>query len=203
MKKSLFSSLSFLKIPFALMIVLVVGAFTLQTANLTFGNPNKGTWHGTVVYAPPVSGFDQIQNKNVLGDTTNKRIEVNLSAQRVYAFEGGSTVREFVVSTGKWGATPTGDFTIQRKVSSQTMKGGNAAIGTYYYLPGVQYVQYFGNSQIPWSRGFSFHGTYWHNNFGHPMSHGCINMITADAQWLYDWAPMGVPVKIYGVTPNS
>ena len=78
------------------------------------------------------------------------------------------------------------------------MSGGNRAIGTYYYLPGVPWVQFFGNAQIPWSRGYSFHGTYWHNNFGHPMSHGCINMKTPDAKWLYDWAPMGTPVNIYG-----
>jgi len=179
----------------------VVGFSVSQLVNSPFPkNPEIGEFHGKIVYAPLE---DDSLVSNVLGDTTDKRIEVNLSAQRVYAFQGGSKVNEFVVSTGKWGLTPTGDFTIQRKVRSQAMSGGNRAIGTYYYLPGVPFVQFFGNSQIPWSRGYSFHGTYWHSNFGHPMSHGCINMKTPDAQWLYDWAPMGTPVKIYGATPNS
>jgi len=159
-------------------------------------DPLKGEFHGKTVYAPLLS--KESADQNVLGDSSGKRIEINLSAQRVLAFEGNNKVNEFVVSTGLWGRTPTGSFTIQRKVPSTTMSGGNRAIGTYYYLPGVPWVQFFGNAQIPWSRGYSFHGTYWHNNFGHPMSHGCINMKTPDAKWLYDWAPMGTPVNIYG-----
>ncbi|MEZ4726872.1 MAG: L,D-transpeptidase [Caldilineaceae bacterium] len=59
------------------------------------------------------------------------------------------------------------------------MYGGVGA--NYYYLPGVKWVQYF-------YQEYSFHGTYWHNNFGRPMSHGCLNMTNADAKWLFDWA---------------
>ena len=184
------------------LFVLLVGVLSYQTITTSIQNsPLKGEFHGKIVYAPPLdqqSMPSSEKNINILGDTAGKRIEINLSSQRVLAFEGGTKVNEFVVSTGLWGRTPTGSFTIQRKVSSTTMSGGNRAIGTYYYLPGVPWVQFFGNAQIPWSRGFSFHGTYWHNNFGHPMSHGCINMKTPDAKWLYDWAPMGTPVSIYG-----
>jgi len=186
--------------------VLILGVLTIKTGvSLLSLYALKGEFHGNIVYAPLTSfgNLSNQQSQKVLGDTTDKRIEVNLSAQRVLAFEGGNKVNEFVVSTGLWGRTPTGTFTIQRKVPSQTMAGGNRAIGTYYYLPGVPWVQFFGNSQVPWSRGFSFHGTYWHNNFGHPMSHGCVNMKTPDAQWLYDWAPMGTSVNIYGNTPAS
>ena len=68
------------------------------------------------------------------------------------------------------------------------MQGGNKDLGTYYYLPNVPYVMFFYNNEIVKMRGFSFHGTYWHNNFGHPMSHGCINMKTEDAKKLYEWA---------------
>lgn len=155
----------------------------------------------------------------VLGEHTgNKRIEVDLSSQRVYAYEGNNRVYAFVVSTGKWGATPTGSFTIQYKTRAQKMSGGSRALNTYYYLPNVPYVQFFGNSQIPWSRGFSFHGTYWHSNFGNPMSHGCINMRTEDAEKLYYWTTpalgdkrtikatadnSGTPVVIYGKTPGT
>jgi len=96
-------------------------------------------------------------------------------------YEGITPVRAFIVSTGL-PATPTvqGKFRIGLKVRSQTMTGGSPEYG-YYNLPNVQWVQYF-------YEGYSFHGTYWHNNFGRPMSHGCINMTNADAKWLFDWA---------------
>lgn len=156
----------------------------------------------------------------VLGqsDGGNKRIEVDLSTQKVYAFEGDNKVMEFLVSTGKWGRTPTGTFTIAYKTRAQKMSGGSKALNTYYYLPNVPYVQFFGNSEIPWSRGFSFHGTYWHDNFGTPQSHGCVNMKTADAEKLYYWTnpPLGdnrivkasndnpgTIVHIYGKTPGT
>ena len=51
----------------------------------------------------------------------------------------------------------------------------------YYNLPNVKWVQYF-------YADYAFHGTYWHNDFGRPKSHGCINMTNADAKWLFDWA---------------
>lgn len=127
----------------------------------------------------------------VLGDETpgqDKRIEVDLANQRVYAYSGSKKIFDFVVSTGKWGRTPTGEFTIWAKVKSQKMSGGNPAIGTYYYLPNVPYVMFFSNDDVPKSRGFSFHGAYWHDNFGYPMSHGCVNMKISDAQHLYNWA---------------
>jgi lipoprotein-anchoring transpeptidase ErfK/SrfK len=188
------------------LFILVVAVLSYKTIETTLTrNALRGEFHGKIVWAPlDTFGNDGMPKyQNVLGDTAGKRIEVNLASQSVLAFEGSNKVNEFVVSTGLWGRTPTGSFTIQRKVASQTMAGGNRALGTYYYLPGVPWVQFFGNAQIPWSRGFSFHGTYWHNNFGHPMSHGCINMKTPDAKWLYDWAPMGTPVQIYGNTPAS
>jgi lipoprotein-anchoring transpeptidase ErfK/SrfK len=156
----------------------------------------------------------------VLGDTDaiNKHIEVDLSTQKVYALEGDTKVMEFLVSTGKWGKTPTGHFRIAYKTLAQKMSGGSKALGTYYYLPNVQFVQFFGNDEIPWSKGFSFHEAYWHNNFGTPMSHGCINMRKEDAEKLFYWTtPImnnertvkasseneGTPVFIYGETPAS
>lgn len=184
-------------------VVILTLLLSYQTGKTIQDNqPKEGEFHGEKFLAPFVK---PVENADVLGDNIdpNKRIEVNLSTQHVYAFDGNTQVFDFIVSTGKWGATPTGEFTIQRKVRSQTMSGGNKSIGTYYYLPNVEWVQFFGNKQIPWSRGFSFHGTYWHNNFGHPMSHGCINMKTPEAQALFNWAPMGTRVIIYGTTPNS
>jgi lipoprotein-anchoring transpeptidase ErfK/SrfK len=178
-------------------------------------------FHGSMVTPPPLATLMTL--RKVLGITTpdtSKRIEVDLTHQRVYAIEGDSIVHQFVVSTGKWGWTPTGEFTIWTKVRSQLMKGGSRELGTYYYLPNVPYVMFFYNQEIEKMRGFSFHGTYWHENFGHPMSHGCVNMKTEDAKTLYEWAtPLitndkawstpatlenpGTKVIIYGKTPNS
>lgn len=156
---------------------------------------------------------------SILGETSGgKRIEVDLTNQRVYAFEGGTKVYDFLISSGKWGKTPTGVFEIRNKFLFTKMSGGSKALHTYYYLPNVPFVMFFGNSQIPASRGFSLHGTYWHSNFGHPMSHGCVNMKTEDAKVLYYWAnPQlgdkksvaaskdnpGTKVIIYGTTPKS
>ena len=155
---------------------------------------------------------------NVLGESTsNKRIEIDLTNQRLYAYEGDKKVFDFLVSTGKWGKTPTGTFDIWIKLRYTKMEGGNKDWGTYYYLPNVPYVMFFYNSQIPKWRGFGIHGTYWHSNFGHPMSHGCINMKTEEVEKLYYWANPpstkyttyasntnpGTKVVIYGEAPNE
>jgi lipoprotein-anchoring transpeptidase ErfK/SrfK len=109
-----------------------------------------------------------------------KWIRVDLSEQLVVAYERDQPVRAFVVSSGLPGTpTVTGTFRIITKVKEQVMYGGTGS--NYYYLPGVKWVQYFYSD-------YSFHGTYWHNNFGQPMSHGCLNMTNADAKWLFDWA---------------
>jgi lipoprotein-anchoring transpeptidase ErfK/SrfK len=113
-----------------------------------------------------------------------KQIVISLSQQQTYAYENGELVRQFVVSTGLPG-TPTvkGNFAIYVKYASQTMSGPG------YNLPGVPWVMYF-------YRSYALHGTYWHNNFGQPMSHGCVNMRTPEAEWLYNWAPIGTPVRV-------
>ena len=134
----------------------------------------------------------------VLGESVGaKRIEVNLQLQHVYAYDGSSKLFDFVVSTGKWAPTPKGTFTIERKIRAQKMSGGSREKNTYYYLPNVPWVMFYGNSQIPWYRGYSFHGAYWYNNFGQPMSHGCVNMKIPEAEQLFNWAPVGTPVIIY------
>lgn len=153
-------------------------------------NTAQAIFHNMPVTAPKLATLTQITR--ILGITTypaaNKRIEVDLTHQKVYAYEDNIKVYEFTVSTGKWGRTPTGEFTVWVKVKSQLMSGGKKELGTYYYLPNVPWVMFFSNDDIAKMRGFSFHGTYWHDNFGHPMSHGCINMKTDEAKILYDWA---------------
>ncbi len=116
--------------------------------------------------------------------TTGKQIVVNLTEQRVYAYENGELIRSTLVSTGLWGTpTVTGDYRIYWKLTSQTMSGPG------YYLPGVPWVMYF-------YQGYALHGTYWHNNFGQPMSHGCVNLPTDEAAWFFRWAEVGTPVHV-------
>ncbi len=112
-------------------------------------------------------------------------IDVNLSEQMVYAYEGHTIVASFLVSTGVPAfPTVTGQYHIYIKLVSTLMTGQG------YYLPNVPYTMYF-------YKGYGFHGTYWHNNFGHPMSHGCVNMYTPDAEWLFYWASEGTLVNIH------
>jgi lipoprotein-anchoring transpeptidase ErfK/SrfK len=119
--------------------------------------------------------------------STERWIDVDLSEQRVVAYAGTVPVRSFIVSTGLPGTpTVTGTFRIWAKTTIQDMSGGNRAAGDYYYLKDVQWVQYF-------YEDYAFHGTYWHNNFGRPMSRGCVNMTNDDAKWLFDWASPAQP----------
>jgi len=116
---------------------------------------------------------------------SGKWIEVDLSQQRLYAHEGQRTVLTAAVSTGiARYPTPTGRFRIYVKYRATRMTGPG------YDLPNVPWTMYF-------YRSYGVHGTYWHNNFGHPMSHGCVNMKTSEAKWLYQWAPVGTLVVIH------
>ena len=111
-----------------------------------------------------------------------KWIEVSLDDQMLYAWEGGRLANQFLISSGiDDNPTVTGLFRIWARTASQTMDGGDRAAGDYYNLPNVPWVQYF-------YHGYAFHGAYWHNNFGTPMSHGCVNLTIEDAQWLFNWA---------------
>jgi len=115
-------------------------------------------------------------------DIDERWIRVDLSEQTAVAYEGARAIRGFIISSGlPRTPTVTGSFRIRAKVRSQTMTGGDPALGNYYNLANVEWVQYF-------HADYGFHGTYWHQKFGQPMSHGCINMTNADAKWLFDWA---------------
>lgn len=111
-------------------------------------------------------------------------IDVNLTNQTVTAYDHDSAAATFFVSTGKM-LTPTitGQFKIYRKFPVADMYGPD------FYLPNIPYVMYF-------FRGFALHGTYWHNEFGRPASHGCVNLTVADAEWLFNFASIGTVVNI-------
>jgi len=164
-----------------------------------------GIYNNKPIIVPNIY-LSQDENVNpVLGVKTSrgeKHIYVNLSTQTLSAYEGKNLILQTPVSTGLWGKTPTGEFTIWTKFRSTRMSGGSGA--DYYDLPNIPYVMFFYGDNAPASSGFSLHGTYWHNNFGHTMSHGCVNMKTTDAGKIFEWADApangnkGTKITIYG-----
>ena len=112
-------------------------------------------------------------------------LEVDLSQQMVYAYEGSTLLNSFLVSTGtSEHPTVTGTYKIYAMYPSYTMRGPG------YYLPDVPYSMFF-------YKGYSLHGTYWHSNFGTTMSHGCVNMETSAAAWVYERTRIGTTVIIH------
>jgi lipoprotein-anchoring transpeptidase ErfK/SrfK len=164
-------------------------------------NATTGIFNNQIVSVPETNFGDE----KVLGESetatateSDKRIEVDLTKQMTYAYEGDNLVYSFLISSGSWDRTPIGEFKIWTKVKIQKMSGGSKELGTYFYLPNVQNVMFFYNEKTAKKMGYSFHQAYWHNNFGVPMSHGCINMTTADSASLYNWADVGTKINIYG-----
>lgn len=120
-----------------------------------------------------------------LKQSPDRWIEVNLKTQRVIAWEGKRWVNAMIVSTGKESTpTVTGVFEIYDRYREARMQGDD------YDIPDVPYVMYF-------SGGYGFHGAYWHNRFGTPVSHGCVNLAVDKAKWLYDFATIGTPVVVH------
>jgi lipoprotein-anchoring transpeptidase ErfK/SrfK len=156
-------------------------------------------------------------NPNPLGDpitTPGKRvIEISLSQQRLWAYQGGTLITETYVSTGLApNHTERGFFHVRYKLEKQDMAGtvnsqgevvamgeeaanaaqsGQAAGQEAYMVEDVPHVMYFNYDAE------ALHGAYWHNNFGTPMSHGCVNLPLDMAAFLYAWAPLGTVVWVY------
>lgn len=132
-----------------------------------------------------------------------KRVAVNLSKQVLTAYENEKIVFETTISSGiatpnqdpraLSTQTPTGEFRILSKYPSKHMGNGNLfATPEDYELPGVPWTCFFHEA------GYAFHGTYWHDNYGAPMSRGCVNMRIDEAKWLFRWVrPLHEPERIY------
>jgi lipoprotein-anchoring transpeptidase ErfK/SrfK len=135
------------------------------------------------VLANRINVFDQEMIE--LKQTQRRWIEINLTTQRLIAWEGNKSVYAVIVSTGR-ANTPTipGVFNIQQKREIDRM------VGETYDVPNVPYAMYYHG-------GYAIHGAYWHNNFGTPMSHGCTNVAVDHARWLFSWANIGTPVVIH------
>lgn len=112
-------------------------------------------------------------------------IDIDLTNQTLTAYTGENAIRTFIVSTGTWEhPTVTGQYQVYVKYEAAPMSGPG------YYLPGVPWIMYF-------YRGYGVHGTYWHDNFGTPMSHGCINMTIDDAEWMFNFSVVGTWVNVH------
>ena len=125
--------------------------------------------------------------RNILNlqQSQERWIEIDLTEQRLVAWEGSQPVYAIVISTGKE-STPTlpGAFAIQSKHEVARMQGAD------YDVPDVPFTMYYYG-------GYAIHGAYWHNNFGPPVSHGCTNVAVNHAEWLFNWADVGTPVVVH------
>jgi len=138
---------------------------------------------------------------------SEKRIEVSRTLQNLTAYEGSQVVFQTRVSTGIPSSRPTsngiptetpeGSFNIYSKMPSKHMGDGRLMQGDLnldaYELVGVPWTMFFHRLDT----GYALHGTYWHNNFGWQMSHGCVNMRNEDAKWLFRWTtPANYPTEV-------
>lgn len=122
--------------------------------------------------------------------TDGKLITVDLYKQKLFAWEGGKIVYETKISSGlPKKPTVKGSFKTWLKRPSQRMKGESKEYGKYDY-PNVPNVMYF-------FQDYAIHGAYWHNRFGRPNSHGCVNVPVEASKWLFDWAPRGTRVEVF------
>jgi hypothetical protein len=172
--------------------------------------PDGEPWYGLtddllhVVYHVPAKHIRPISPMEISPISPDvpageKRIEVSISDQTLTAFEGDQVVLQASISTGIPSSgptpngiptnTPQGHFHVEVKAPSRHMGDGKLTSDLEAYeLPGVPWVSFFHIT------GVAFHGTYWHDNFGRMMSHGCVNMRNSDAKWLYRWT---LPVADY------
>lgn len=132
---------------------------------------------------------------------SDRWISINLFEQTLTAYDHGQLVFATLVSSGLpgWWTRP-GDFQIGTRLEKTVMSGAFAADRSdYYYLQDVPWTMYFDEAR-------ALHGAYWHNGFGYPRSHGCVNLSPADSHWLYDWADEGTWVHVWdpsGKTPTN
>ncbi|MBF2063814.1 MAG: L,D-transpeptidase [Calothrix sp. C42_A2020_038] len=120
-----------------------------------------------------------------LKSSERRWIQVDLSQQRLVAWQGTTAIHGMRVSTGKKSTpTLTGIFNIQTKHRIARMRGED------YDIKDVPNVMYYDG-------GYGIHGAYWHNSFGTPVSRGCVNLRPSQARILYSWASVGTPVVIH------
>jgi hypothetical protein len=158
-------------------------------------NSQTAFWDGAEIQKPLFArNMDTFKETNVLGLSTqsDKWIEVDLSEQKMRAWNGNTLFAESAVSSGLPGTpTPPGEYHIWVKLRYTKMEGGE---GRYYYnLPNVPFTMFFENESVPRYKGYGLHGAYWHNSFGTPRSHGCVNLPIPVAEQIFYWADPVLP----------
>ncbi len=138
---------------------------------------------GQTLIIPAAGEFVPV-NPPAPSTNSGRAIVISTGDQRIYAYENGQLVRTHLVSTGRM-VTPTvlGDYAVYVKYRATDMSGPG------YFLPQVPFTMYF-------HQGYGIHGTYWHNSFGRTMSHGCVNLPTPEAEWFFNFASVGTPVRV-------
>lgn len=136
--------------------------------------------------SPPSIAQNWIAQRMVnLQQTDDRWIEINVSTQRLIAWEGSTPTYAIIVSTGvEEDPTLIGSFSVQSKHRTARMRGED------YDVPDVPFVMYYDGN-------YGIHGAYWHHSFGTPVSHGCVNVAVDHAEWLFNWASIGTPVIVH------
>jgi lipoprotein-anchoring transpeptidase ErfK/SrfK len=141
---------------------------------------------------------------SLMGDQSSVLIDVDLDAQSLVAYVGSEPVYATLISSGrikdeldpqKNFQSPTGAFRILSKHLTATMDGDHALDGPYS-IEDVPYVMYF-------QLAYALHSAFWHNGFGRPHSHGCINLAPLDAKWIFEFAEPALPKGWHGVYPKD
>lgn len=158
---------------------------------------NQITWAqlegGGYVYARNLRRSAPVSPPPLFADApqSGKWIDVHLTQQLMVAYEGRIPVRTVVTTTGMPGwETPPGWYAINHRVANETMESGSIGAENFYVLKDVLFTQYFTD------RGHALHYAWWKNaeTIGRPGSHGCLNLLLADARFFWDWATIGTPV---------
>lgn len=152
----------------------------------------KGDWYVAKEFVELITDKSDHALKKGEIATSTKRIIIDLSEEKLYAYDGDKLFMEELISTGlEFTPTPKGTFTIFKMTPSRFMQGPIPGVSDQKYdLPGVPWNLYFT------AGGAVIHGTYWHDKFGKPWSHGCVNLSPQNAKKLYSWVTVGVKVTV-------
>ena len=162
------------------------------THGLLYPERVKGSWYVSGEFVKLITDEGDHELKKGEVSTTTKHIIVEISEEKLYAYDGDKLFMEESISTGlEFTPTPHGTFTVFKMTPSRFMQGPIPGVSAQVYdLPGVPWNLYFT------SDGAVIHGAYWHDHFGKPWSHGCVNLSPANAKKLYDWAVVGMKVLV-------
>jgi lipoprotein-anchoring transpeptidase ErfK/SrfK len=158
---------------------------------------NQITWarleDGGYIYARNIVRSGPVEPPPLPADAPaeGRWIDVHLTQQLLVAYEGRTAVRTVVTTTGMPGwETPPGWFRINTRVANETMESGSIGAENFYVLKDVLFTQYFTD------RGHALHYAWWKTaeTIGRPGSHGCLNLLLDDAEFLWEWAGIGTPV---------